>query len=61
MVVKTNSTWKVVDFVGPGQRFGFEVYYDLTKNTSRKIRSESFHIAQEGGGLIEGTEVTVKF
>lgn len=56
---KRSRKWENVDYVKPGDRFGFIV--SIQPKTRRKVQSENFSIIQERGGVVPGTNVRLQF
>jgi hypothetical protein len=53
----TSSGWQEVDYIKPGEVFGYCISLDPTKKA--KAYSEDFSIIQEGGGIVPATQVTI--
>ncbi len=54
---RTNGSWQPVDYVEPGEPFGF--VFEYSNPRMKTDHTESFIVVQEGGGIIPGSNVDV--
>lgn len=59
LLKKIDSKWRAVDYVEPGEKFGFEI----SVNSNKRIvgAEEDFTLIQETGGVVPNSTVTLSF